>query len=251
MVHSVEDSERIAALYPALGQIEPLNTDAGQDFMRRLCIALKPDAVIFDNLQSLIVGVQKDEETWIPTLGLVQWLTSRRMGQLRLDHTNSAERQYGTITKSWRFDTVGLMAPLEETERQPHETAFALSFDKARRRTPANWEEFAPSIIRLRDDVWTGEPVDGAGGKGKVRPSRQPFYDALVTAIVRNGSDGETTMEAWEAQCVHRWLIDPPGKGTDGSRRIPLRRAQTDLIAARWIAVEGVRVIDLQHRGRG
>jgi hypothetical protein len=47
-----------------------------------------------------------------------------------------------TSTKSWRFDTVGLMLPLND-EREPHETAFTLSFDKARRRTPDNWDEFA------------------------------------------------------------------------------------------------------------
>jgi hypothetical protein len=32
------------------------------------------------------------------------------------------------------------------------ETVFKLSFAKARRRTPDNWQQFAPSVIRLVDD---------------------------------------------------------------------------------------------------
>jgi hypothetical protein len=56
MIYSTEDAERLANLCPSLGQIEPLNTDAGQSFMRNLCSVLEPDAVTFDNVQSLLAG---------------------------------------------------------------------------------------------------------------------------------------------------------------------------------------------------
>jgi hypothetical protein len=77
MVYSTEDAEDIAQRYPTLGMFEPLNTEAGHDFIQRLCTALKPHVVILDNVQALLIGVQKDEETWIPVLPLVQWLTWR------------------------------------------------------------------------------------------------------------------------------------------------------------------------------
>ena len=85
---------------------------------KRLCTPLKPHVVILDNVQALLIGVQKDEETWIPVLPLVQWLAKNRIGQLWIDHTvRSTGMQYGTSTKSWRFGTVGLMLPLGRTGR--------------------------------------------------------------------------------------------------------------------------------------
>jgi hypothetical protein len=260
MVFSTEDAEDIAALFPMLGMFEPLNTDAGQEFIKRLVGMLKPDAIILDNVQSLLAGVQKEEETWIPVLPLVGWLTKQRVGQLWLDHTgHAADRQYGTATKSWRMDALGHMAPLPDDHLQPYEMAFTLSFDppagKARRRTPDSWQEFAPHIIRLRQDVWTSEPIEktnGAGNKlGNVPPSRVPFYDALIVAIARDvGDTSGTSLAAWEAQCQRRGLIDPPPdkesyKEKDARLR-DFRRAKSVLLGARWIAIEGDEVLDLK-----
>ena len=215
MVYSVDDAERLAELYPTLGRLDPLNTDPGQQVMHVLCTALRPDVVILDNVQSLLAGVMKEEESWLPTLELVQWLSRQQIGQLWLDHTgHNTERQYGTATKSWRFDTVGLMTPLADEDRAPYETAFTLSFDppgKARRRTPDNWAEFEPHIIRLRDDVWTSEPVGSKAKVGAVKPSRRVFHTALLDAIAHAPvRPGETTQAAWEAECVRRDLIVRP-----------------------------------------
>jgi hypothetical protein len=262
MVFSTEDAEEIAEAFPTLGMIEPLNTEAGQDFIKRLCGVLKLDLVIFDNVQALTVGVQKDEETWLPVLPLVQWLTKQRIGQLWLDHTGHAtERQYGTATKSWRFDAVGLMAPLPDDDRDPHETAFTLSFDppgKARRRTPENWAEFSPQVIRLRDDRWTAEPADKAattGAKlGKVAPARRLFYDALISAITRHGdAPGRTSMEGWQQQAERRGLIEPAPEAGETARQRntrwrDFRKAKSELLAARWIAVEDGMVSDIRAR---
>src|SRR5690242_12833771 len=99
MIYSVEDAEKWAARWPKLGVIEPLNTEAGHEFIYRLCEATQPDVVIFDNVQSLVLGVQKEEETWLGVTPLLQGLTKRRIGQLYLDHANQQNRQYGTITK--------------------------------------------------------------------------------------------------------------------------------------------------------
>ena len=41
------------------------------------------DAVVFDNVMSLLVGDQKDEMTWSGTLPLVSGLTRRNIGERR------------------------------------------------------------------------------------------------------------------------------------------------------------------------
>ena len=237
-----------------IGEWGPLNRDTGQAFIRRLCELIEPDVVIFDNVQALVVGDLKDEVVWTETTPLVAHLTARNIGQIWIDHTgHGGTRQYGTSTKAWRFDSVGIMTPLPREQCAPAETAFTLSFDspygKARNRSPETWDEYAEQVIRLRDDRWTTEAANGSRtSKATVRPDRLPFYDALVSAItVATGRPGEATRDRWEDACIHKGLIEARGVGSENERRKPLRRAQSDLIAAGWIAVEGDHVIDLRH----
>lgn len=124
-----------------LGKLHPLNTDLGQAFVRTLCHHLQPDVVIFDNVQSLLAGDMRDEVPWNDTWPLIAELTRRNIGQVFIDHTgHDATRQYGTSTKAWRFDTVGIMTALPRETRQHRETGFTLSFEppagKARNRAP-------------------------------------------------------------------------------------------------------------------
>jgi hypothetical protein len=262
MIYSLEDAEMWAARWPKLGLFEPLNTEAGHEFVYRLCDVLKPDVCIFDNIQCLAPGVQKEEETWAGVVPLVQGLTKRRIGQIYVDHANQQGRQYGTITKGWRADNVGIMKPLEGDDAPPpEETAFMLSFDpaiggKCRRRTPDNWQEFAPHIFRLRNDEWSSEPISKAaakdGGLGKLKPARLPYYDALIAAIGKDtrSSNGSTTIEAWQAVCIQRGLIDPPPEGRDNrdSRLRNWRTAKSDLVTARYIVQEGNIITDIKGR---
>ena len=171
VIYSSELEEQIARICPSLGKLAPLNTEDGQNFVLALIDALGGvDVVIFDNVMSLVAGDQKDEVPWSDTRPLVQSLTTRRVGQVWLDHTgHNTDRQYGSATKAWRFDTVGLMIPLVAGESASGELAFTLSFErpgKARRRTPDRWADFETCRIRLRDDRW---PLDDqlAGQKRK------------------------------------------------------------------------------------
>src|SRR5262249_50950312 len=152
------------------------------------------DLVIFDNVMSLITGDQKDEIPWSNTLDLVQSLTSKRIGQVWLDHTgHDTSRQYGSSTKAWRFDAVGGMAPLPDDQVNPGEVAFPLSFDhrgKARRRTPDNWQDFETCTIRLADDRWTSEPAGPRKKLKHVPASRRVFHDAMIDAIAADNTTG-------------------------------------------------------------
>lgn len=253
--------DEIAKLFPSVGPILPLNTEAGQKWLLALIDALGGvDVVIFDNVMSLVVGSQKDEVVWSETMPLIHSLTGRRIGQIWLDDTGwNTDRQYGSSTKPWHFDAAGVMTALPADQRAPHEVAFTLSFDdpgKCRRRTPLNWADFETCIIRLKDDRWTSEPVNKAPTGHKldhVPPSREPFYDAVVSAIVKSDlGPGRTTLETWEAECVRRGLIEPQPDAEDykqrHSRFTLFRTAKAALLGAKWIAVEEKVVIDLKGR---
>lgn len=152
VIYSLDRAEEWAI--PGLGTIGALNTPEGREFVQRLIDIVKPDGVMIDNVMSLIAGDHKDEIPWSETWPLVFSITAQGIAQIWLDHAgHNGVRQYGSSTKAWRFDAVGVMTVLDDatTDRKPGEveTAFTLSFDlpygKARRRTPENWHDFAPA----------------------------------------------------------------------------------------------------------
>jgi hypothetical protein len=260
-VYSRDWAEELAKLYPTLGILEPLNTEQGQTFIRQLCDIIRPDVIVLDNVQALITGDLRDEVPWTETLPLVTALTTRRIGQLWCDHTGwNTARQYGSSTKAWRFDSVGIMTPLSDDDRrQRHEVAFTLSFDppagKARRRTPDNWEEFSPHIIRLCDGRWTSEPTDPAAKKVeiKVTPMDEAHHSALLDALAITSTPGETTHDAWFAECVRRGLVPPIQPEDDYKarerKRGRFRVHKAHLVGARWVGCDGERVFNLRRNG--
>jgi hypothetical protein len=83
------------------------------------------------------------------------------------------------------------------------------------------------------------------------KPSVKLFYGALLDAITLGDKPGETTRDLWQAECVRRDLIDPPEDGDDrdarAKKRATLRAAKSDLLAARWIGIDGNRVFNLKR----
>lgn len=257
VIYARDMEDEFAIRFPTLGRMQPLNTEAGHNWILGLLDALGGvDIVIFDNVMSLIAGDQKDEMPWSDTLPLVQSLTGRHVGQIWLDHTgHNSDRQYGSSTKAWRFDAVGIMTPLPDNQQKHGEVAFQLSFDhpgKARRRTPDNWRDFETSVIRLADDCWTSEVGSASGIKLKpVPPSRKIFHDAMLDAIAAGNTvgPGQVSRAAWEAECVRRNLVQLRGACTDSeSRRTQgFRRAICDLQAAGWVGANGEIFSDLSR----
>jgi hypothetical protein len=182
-VYATDLAEEFAAAFPGLGHMAPLNTPQGQQFVLKLVDIIKPDVVILDNVMSLVSGDQKDEIPWTETMPLVLALTRKRIGQVWLDHTgHNSDRQYGSSTKAWRFDSVALMTPLSEKEGAAEwETAFRLSFDhpgKARMRNQENWPDFREVVVRLAGDNWTWEPAKKAANKtpAKLTPMEERWF---------------------------------------------------------------------------
>jgi hypothetical protein len=248
LIYARDLEDEFATRFPTLGRMPPLNSEAGMNWLLALLDAIGGvDLIIFDNVMSLIAGDQKDEIAWAETLPLVQALTSRRIGQLWLDHTgHNTERQYGSSTKAWRFDAVGIMSALEEGDRAPGELAFTLSFEhpgKARRRTPANWHDFATCTIRLAADRWTAEPTERRATKAKLSPMGEQFRRALLDALAISSTPGRTTREAWYGECVRTGLADAISPDDDYRRKDEKRRLFRkyigELKAASIIGVDG------------
>jgi hypothetical protein len=211
---------------------------------------------------SLIAGVMKEEEPWAQTLPLVLGITALGKAQIWLDHTgHNSDRQYGTSTKGWFFDAIGvLVRPPEDVKLGERETCFDLSFEppsgKARNRDPDRWTDFAPHRIRLTDGGWSSDLIERTNrgkGKGKVEPAIQLFHDALMDALaVASTRPGETTRAAWEGECLRRDLLDPITEADDhrvrGNKRARFRKAKSDLQAAKMIAINGEHVRDLTRQ---
>jgi hypothetical protein len=187
---------------------------------------------------------------------LVLALTARRIGQVWCDHTGHDQtRQYGSSRKAWPFDIVAMILPV--TDAAPGELALSLSFDppggKARRRTPDNWREYAPRIIRLREDRWTSDTVDSDNGTiittaSRGRPKKVDSYATvarrlLTDLLATEGSKGHgdrpdlpsATEEAWKTMFYDR-------SGADPTDRKAFWRVERDLIAAGIVAKQDGRV---------
>jgi AAA domain len=256
MIFGADIVEECARLFPDLPPFKPFNTEEGTFFARALIAMIGDvDLVIVDNVMSFVTGDQKDEVPWSDTLPLLAWLMSQSIGQVWLDHTgHNTTRQYGSSTKPWRFDTVGIITPLSDEQCEHGDLAFTLSFEppgKTRRRTPANWRDYETCTIRLRDDVWTSDRTPAKAGKtAKLSPSRAIFHKSLIDAItVASIAPGSTTLTAWESESVRRGFIEPPEPGENskarGTRLAKFRTAKTYLLAARWIGFDGQHVHDL------
>jgi len=249
-IYSTDRAEEFARLFPQLGLLEPINTDSGRDFVLRLADLIRPDGIIFDNVMSLVVGDQKDEIPWSQTLPLVTELSRRKIAQIFLDHTgHNTDRQYGSATKAWRMDAVGLMAPLPSVK--DGELAFKLSFEhpgKARRRTPDNRADFETTIIRLSEDRWTSEPV--GTDSAQLSPTAKLWRAALLDALSRSDVPGRTTRMAWFAEAVRTDLVEAIHKSDTHAARdrklARLRKYSTEFRAAGLIGIDGDAVFDLR-----
>ena len=214
VIFARDSEEEFARRYPTLPAFAPLNTAGGQNFLLALIAALGGvDVIIFDNVMSLISGDQKDELSWTETLPLVASLTSKRIGQIWLDHTGHAtDRQYGSATKAWRFDAVGIMATPPSGQTNKDELAFTLSFEhpgKSRRRTPDNWHDFETCTVRLNADRWESECASGPSPLRRMSPMAAQFHGALLDALSIADVPGQTTRSGWYAECVRVGISEP------------------------------------------
>jgi hypothetical protein len=165
--------------------LPPLDTEAGQKFIDRIIDALGTvDLLILDNVQALLGGDMKDEEPWQQTLPWVRDLTRRNIGQIWAHHTGHDESHgYGSKTREWQLDTVGLM---ETVERPEADLAFSIKFTKAREREPENRSDFDLAVVTLTNDAWGSEP--GTLPRRGKQQAKDRALTLLIDAVARHGT---------------------------------------------------------------
>jgi hypothetical protein len=147
-------------------EMAPLNTPEGQRFIDAWIATVKPDIVIFDNLQSLTSGDLKDTIVWNSMKDWMTGLAARKVGFLLIHHTNDQGRDYGDKTKEWGMDTVlGLEAPEDDDEDAiGREICVVLNWIKTRNRKPGNRSDYRPGKIYLDGNRWAFKTQETAGG---------------------------------------------------------------------------------------
>lgn len=164
VMFAADRADEFAKLFPQLGKFEPLNLPAGRQFLIRLIQLMQPEVVVFDNVMSLTVGDQKDEQTWKQAEPLIKHLTALGIAQLWIDHAGwNASRQYGAAAKAWLMDAVGIMTA--QADNGNGKVSFKLSFNppgKARHRSEENEDDYSDRAIMLCHDEWSSTPLGQA-----------------------------------------------------------------------------------------
>jgi hypothetical protein len=201
LIYSLQRADEFVRRFPQLGPPKPLNHEEGQSWLLGLIDLTQPHIIFLDNVMSLLDGVQKEEETWQQTLPLVLAITARGKSQVWADHTGwNTARQYGTSTKGWLFDAVGLLQTPERAKGGEKETVFDISFDppggKARNRDPDHWGDFSPHRLRLTADGWSSEPLasdksDHAADRrfGKLGPENRQMFDNIANLLAAGAGE--------------------------------------------------------------
>jgi hypothetical protein len=172
----------------------PLDSEDGQTWLLALVEKVGGvDFIVFDNLMSLCVGDLRDEESWKSLKPLVAELTKRRIGQLWVHHTgHDKSRPYGSKTFQWMLDAVIVGEAVEEDDAA--DVTFKLTFQKSRRRTPANRADFEPVKVTLAEDQWgvTGVTRDAGPKPKKLGKRATVALQALETALAHAGEKPPT-----------------------------------------------------------
>lgn len=201
--------------------MDPLDTEEGKKWLKNKIKLLGPfDFIILDNLQSLCVGIMKEEESWRDIKQFVFWLTKERIGQLWFHHTGlDKSRAYGTKTREWIMDTV----MVGESHEEDH-VKVDVKFPKARRRKPSNASDFKPVLVELLDRAWTRGEVKSSTG-GRPNKSDEIALSALHKAVA--DADGPATEEAWKKYAYKSNITTSKDKD---ARRMAFSRARDNLI---------------------
>jgi hypothetical protein len=213
----------------------PLNEEVGQQYIDKIIEKLGGvDFVIFDNMQALIAGTLKDDESWGSMLPWVKSLTNRKIGQLWIHHTGREETHgYGDSRREWQMDLVMLMERAAQTDA---DIAFKLSFSKARRRKPSNQGDFDGVFITLENDVWECKGKTVQKSKSGLSGVAKHAFDIWQQMHDGEYEDGVTN-EIWRKACINSNKMS--GSDKPKAHEKAFERARLKLIQEDRIVIEG------------
>jgi hypothetical protein len=177
--------------------LPPLNTEAGQAWLKREIAAVKPDLIVFDSIMCLLIGSMSEEATWMPVRPFVRWLSSQRIAQIWLHHANDLGKSFGDKTREWEMEAVIKLSKVEGDE-----TAILFEFVKARLRTPKTAAQFLPIVIH--PGHWEFEGAAKSAGK---RNEAEAVADAFLKALDRL-ADGITKAPGFDGKLVSKVKVD-------------------------------------------
>lgn len=167
----------------------PLNTPDGQRYIDALIKAWGGfDLVIFDNIQALCPGDQKDTLAWSGVLDWTKSLSYRRIGQIWVHHTsaNDKTKAYGDSTRQWQMDTVIRLQP---NPCESGQTAFKLDFDKKRLDDGRHASAYRTVDMFLADGEWS------VAAAAKPSPTALKVRAALVEWAQKYGREREAAFK--------------------------------------------------------
>ena len=222
-----------------------LNDKLGQAWLDDFIAERGPfDLIIFDNLQSLLVGEMKEPDMWASVLPYVRSLTKRLIGQLWFHHTGIDEsRGYGDKTKEWQLELVGLM----ERVTGEDDLHFTLKFTKARMRTPETREDFEPVTMKLDAGTNRWSMTETKKAETKERgPSgnNKILLNALTKALLKDGKIPSTCNDFPDhTPCVNERLWETRAfemlTGEPRVRNQAIKRSMTWLMANAYVGKWG------------
>jgi hypothetical protein len=234
-----------------LPDIPPLNTPAGQQWLWREIGIVKPDAITFDSVMSLLIGTMGDEESWQPMKPFIKEISIKRIAQIWLHHTgHDPSKSFGTKTREWEMDTVIMLSKFESEGNEPQASAaFHLEFTKARLKTPANYHQFSRRIVRWDENE--GRFVSEEGGPRSSTSQAEIIRRAIIDAyeFLADGvrpSPGfdrvpvkKVKADAMRDNVKDRGYLDTDEKGNiTGAARMQYQRAKSVLLGGKGFVEE-------------
>jgi len=209
------------------GEMPPLDTKPGADWLWRKVEETKPDVVIFDNIQCLLRGNMKEAE-WRPAGDLAKKLTKRRIGVIWVHHTgHNGEHSYGDKSREWDLSAVVAL------RREGQGKDLRMTFEKKRDETPETEQQFRERIINRTPDGWLF--VGEARGASAKRP---PSESAKLKGRFLDGYNAlaKSKQSKVSAADITDWLktegliaLDD-GRAVPGKVRLQIHRAKVALI---------------------
>jgi hypothetical protein len=202
--------------------MRPLNTEEGRDYIDAVIARFRPEFIIFDNIQALILGDMKEEDGWASVLPWIKSITGKRIGQEWIHHTGHDEgRGYGTKTREWPMDTVAIMKGVDRPEAL---ISFELSFTKHRDKRPDNQTDYATVQIALVADKWTSDPVAaGFRGGGNAKNTRHQNAVRILAEHLNDNATTSMSLAEFDVLMIDRGVMEAEtnkGRFTDLRQRL-------------------------------
>jgi hypothetical protein len=225
-------------------ELLPLDTKEGQRLIDDYIAAIGGvDLATFDNVQALIENIDELLKSW---LGIRPWmwdLSQRRIGQIWAHHTgHNKTREYGTATVGWGLDSQAIINAMEKPE-EDGVLKFRLKFLKKRQRKGEDWREYAETVIRLEDDVWSSSlekaprPLSPQAKKAFniLRDLVDLVGKVLPDGIGPDGASG-VPIRDWRDAC---YSDSDFSSGQKGTSKVAFHRARDALAEGEYVGYSG------------